>query len=211
MPPFAIDHGMNTRIVFTRMRGADLDVEALVVGNNEMLSDRSGETREIFERGGEGLAREAATHAGTRTGESRLTAGHGLSAQFAVHSIGPRYQQKYAAAAESALHWCYRSALQLCQGSGARTIAFCALHSLRKGYPTDEGASCALRTLRRYLEREQGAFDAVILSLSLQEDYDSYLRLAPLYFPRTAAEVHDVSFLHPFLGLPIARPTSYSG
>ena len=183
-PPIAINHSLNARLVFTRMRGVDLEVEALVVGNNEALSDQSGETGEVFERGGAGLAREASTHAGTRIGESRMTAGHELHAQHVVHSIGPRYQPKYAAAADSALHWCYRSALQLCQERQARTVAFCALHTLRKGYPTSEGAHCVLRTLRRFLEHEPSAFDAVLLALPTAADYDTYLQLAPLYFPR---------------------------
>ena len=188
-PPFVVDQAMNSRVVFTQMRAVDLEVEVLVVGNNEALSDRSGETGEVFERGGAGLAREASTHAGTRTGESRMTAGHGLHTKHAVHAIGPRYQARYAAAAESALHWCYRSALQLCHESKARTIAFSVLHTVRKSYPVEEGAHCALRTLRRFLEHEPAAFDAVLLALPSPADYEAYLRLAPLYFPRTSAEL----------------------
>ena len=189
-PPFTIAPAMNARIVLTERHAVDLEVEAVVVGNNEALSDRSGETGEVFERGGPLLSREASTHAGTRTGESRITGGHNLRARHAVHSIGPRYQAKYAAAAESALHWCYRSALQLCREHRCRTVALCALHTPRKGYPTDDGAHVALRTLRRFLEQDAaGSFDAILLALPGEADREAYGRIAPLYFPRNPAEL----------------------
>ena len=189
-PPFAIAHEMNTRLVLTDRRAVDLEVEAIIVGNNEALTDRSAETGEVFEHGGPLLAREAATHAGVRTGESRITGGHGLRARHVVHSIGPRYQRKYAAAAESALHWCYRSALQLCREHHCRTVALCALHTPRKGYPLDDGAHCALRTLRRFLEHDTTrSFDAILLVLPVEAEREAYRRIAPLYFPRDDDEL----------------------
>lgn len=188
-PPFPVDFSLNSRLVLTDRSAVDLQVEAIVVGNNEALSDRNGETGEIFEAGGPLLSRDAAEHAGTRTGESCITDGHNLNARKVVHAIGPRYQAKYAAAAQSALHWCYRSALQLCRDNHCRTVALCALHSLRKGYPTDDGAHCALRTLRRFLEHDpEHSFDVILLVLRAEPELEAYRRIMPLYFPRSADE-----------------------
>ena len=58
-PPFAIDESLNRRLVFTRApQPWLLQVDALVLGNNEALSDRVGVQGEIFDRGGAALAAE---------------------------------------------------------------------------------------------------------------------------------------------------------
>ena len=111
-----------------------------------------------------------------------------------MHTVGPRYQARYTDAAESALHWCYRGSLQLCAEAGARSVALAPLHTERKGYPLEAGAHVALRTLRKFLERHRGAFDHVILAVGGGEsgngsgELAAYEAIAPLYFPRTAAE-----------------------
>lgn len=43
-----------------------------------------------------------------RTGEVRVSQGHGLPSRFIVHTVGPKYNIKYQSAAESTLHACYR-------------------------------------------------------------------------------------------------------
>jgi len=43
-----------------------------------------------------------------RTGEVRVTQGHGLSARFIIHTVGPVYNVKYQTAAQNTLHCCYR-------------------------------------------------------------------------------------------------------
>jgi len=43
-----------------------------------------------------------------RTGEVRVTQGHGLPARFIIHTVGPVYNVKYQTAAQNTLHCCYR-------------------------------------------------------------------------------------------------------
>ena len=152
-PPFPLDHGLNSRLVFTRADLWTLEVDAIVVGNNEALSDRSGATGEVFRRAGPELELEVERLEGCRTGESRLTASYALPATHIIHTVGPRYQTRYAGAAECALHWCYRSSLHLCKEHALRTVALCQVHTDRRGYPPEDGAHVALRTVRRFLER----------------------------------------------------------
>ena len=129
--PFAINSAMNRKVVFTRAPLWALEVDALVVGNNESLSDRSGATGEVFRRAGPELELEVQRLEGCRTGESRLTAGYSLPATHIVHTVGPRYQPRFASAAECALHWCYRSALHLCREHRLRSVALCQVHLVR--------------------------------------------------------------------------------
>ena len=168
--PFAINSAMNRKVVFTRAPLWALEVDALVVGNNESLSDRSGATGEVFRRAGPELELEVQRLEGCRTGESRLTAGYTLPATHIVHTVGPRYQPRFASAAECALHWCYRSALHLCREHRLRSVALCQVHTERRGYPLDEGAHVALRTVRRFLERWPAALDLVVFVLPGQAE-----------------------------------------
>ena len=55
--PFSIAEKLNRRIVLTRSPEPwMLPVDALVLGNNEALTDRTGVQGEVFSRGGAGLA-----------------------------------------------------------------------------------------------------------------------------------------------------------
>lgn len=190
-PPFAISEKINRRLVL--LHAAEpwaLAVDALVVGNNEALTDRSGMVGDIFKRGGLGLERDVLALETVRTGEAKDTPGHSLTAQRIVHAVGPRYRERYVAAAESALHWAYRSTLQLCRDKGLRTVAMLPLHDIeRKQYPREEGCHVALRTIRRFFERNPSALDVLLLITPITDDFEAYSRLLPLYFPRSAAEL----------------------
>jgi len=190
-PPFAIEESINRRIVLVRASEPwTLAVDALVVGNNEALTDRTGVVGDIFSHGGTGLEREVLAIETVRTGEACDTAGHGLTARRVVHAIGPRYREQYAEAAESALHWAYRTTLQLCRDKGLRTVALLPLHDVeKKHYPREEGCHVALRTIRRFFERHPGAIDVLLLLMPQQDELESYSRCLPLYFPRTPAEL----------------------
>ena len=189
--PFPIASGLNRRVVLTSASQPwALEVDALVLGNNEALSDRLGVQGEVFSRGGRGLAEEVEALGTVRTGEARLTCGHGHGAGLAprhlVHAIGPKYVPKYAQAAGSALHWAYRHALQLCHAHQLRTLALLPLHDAdKKHYPPSDGAHVALRTLRRFLEKHANSFDALLLLLPTDAHVEAYNKLMPLYFPRT--------------------------
>ena len=190
-PPFAIRADLNRKLVVTRWSTPwTLQVEALVISNNEALSDRSGLTGELFRQGGAALETAVAALGTVRTGEARLTASPKFVARHAIHAIGPRYQAKYASAADTALHSAYRAALQLCREHAARTVAFAPLHDLaRKAYPSETGAHVALRTIRKQLERHAEAFDVIVLLMPTDEHLEAYGRCMPLYFPRTDAEL----------------------
>lgn len=65
--------------------------------------------------------------------------------RFIIHSVGPRYNERYRTAAENALHSCYRNSMRLLKEEGLRTIAFPPLYAPRKGYPRVDAAHIALR------------------------------------------------------------------
>ena len=196
--PFAIEAPINRRLVLASVEQPWLlEVDALVVSNNEGLRERSGITGEVFAAAGPAFAADANALAVVRTGDAKLSSvestrqpGSAIAVQRVVHAVGPKYQAQYAHAAASALHAAYRAALTQCRVNGLRTIAFLPLHDeQRKGYPTLDACHVALRTVRRFLERHTPAVDCVLLLLPTLPHAEAYHALAPLYFPRTKAEL----------------------
>lgn len=65
--------------------------------------------------------------------------------RFVIHTVGPRYNQKYKTAAENALHNCYRNSLQILKENGLGTIGFCVINTEKRSYPREEAAHIAAR------------------------------------------------------------------
>ena len=61
-----------------------------------------------------------------------------------IHTVGPRYNDKYKTAAENALHNCYRSVLQVLTENKLRTVGFCVINAPKRGYPREEAAHVAI-------------------------------------------------------------------
>lgn len=110
-----------------------LQVDAVVNSTNETMDDNSSMCQKIFARAGSPLKMEIFNETkGTicfikchsinwqfcftrnsyisecKTGEVRVTQGHGLPARFIIHTVGPVYNVKYQTAAQNTLHCCYR-------------------------------------------------------------------------------------------------------
>jgi len=177
--------------IFGLARGAldpHIDVDAIVVPNNEAFTMRTGATGEVFLAAGPSLSRAISIIGDCPTGDCRVTPGFELPCRHIIHAAAPRFQAKFANAAHSALHSCYRSALQLAVVKHARTVGIGQMHSATRGYPTEEAPHIVLRTVRRFLEKNATAIDTLLLFCDDASDFAIYHKLATLYFPRTEAE-----------------------
>ena len=128
---------------------------------------------------------------GVKTGEAISTKAGRLAARRVLHTVGPKYSEKYQVAAENALHSCYRDCLGLCVEEKLRSIAFPCIYTRRKKYPRGQAAHVAIRTVRRFVEKHGDSFDAIIFCVDEPEDYRFYEVSLPLYFPRTMEQVSD--------------------
>eukprot|EP01137_Pigoraptor_chileana_P030570 Opistho-2@17231 len=185
---FSINNDVNRRMYLWMGSLTSLDVDAIVNSSNEALNERNAMSESIHQAAGPELRQECWKLDGCRTGEAKITPGFKLPARHVIHTVGPRFNPKYATAAESALFNCYRNSLQLLKEAKLHTIAFPPIHSLRRGYPPEGGAHIALRTVRRFVERHGEGIDAVVLVLE-PADVALYEQLMPLYFPRTDVEL----------------------
>jgi O-acetyl-ADP-ribose deacetylase (regulator of RNase III) len=164
----------------------------MVNSTNESMTSRTGVAGRILDAAGPELVYELQQNAmePCKTGECRVTKAYQLPASWLIHTVGPRYNEKYVTAAENALHNCYRSCMEAAMEHRALTISFPVIHSTRRGYPLETGAHIAIRTVRRFLEKwGKTQFKRVILTMDNDEVFQLYSRILPLYFPRTAVEL----------------------
>ncbi|GJP29445.1 hypothetical protein CLOM_g16706 [Closterium sp. NIES-68] len=184
---FPVSAELNAKIYVWRGWPWALEVDAVVNSTSEAL-DPAFSTPGLHDDAGPGLAEECAALGGCRTGEAKMTGAYELPARRVIHTVGPRYTDKYQTAAENALSRCYRICLELLLENELRSIALAPIYSEAKGYPREPAAHVAIRTVRRFLEKHGRGMTAVVLCIQSDDDHDIYKRLLPLYFPRDAAE-----------------------
>jgi O-acetyl-ADP-ribose deacetylase (regulator of RNase III) len=175
-----------------------VECDAIVNSAEEYYTDRRGISEFIYNAAGPLLEREVTQIAmesnpsnnpvGCRTGEAIITNGYRLPCKKVIHTVGPRYNEKYKTAAENMLHTCYRVCMQTAVEHQLSSIVFSCIHSERKNYSSKHAIPIALRTIRRFLERYPGKISKVVLALPNKSEYDLYYEQMMLYFPRSHKE-----------------------
>eukprot|EP00667_Euglena_gracilis_P008526 EG_transcript_8642 len=176
-----------------------LQCDAIVNAAEEFYNDRRNPVSDaIFKAAGPNLELEVTQSAiesnpsnnpvGCRTGDAIITNAYLLPCCKVIHTVGPRFNEKYRTAAENMLHSCYRTCLQTLVENNMHTIAFSCIHSDRKNYLIRDAAPIVLRTIRRFLERYPGKIQRVVLVVQSTVEYSVYEEQMKLYFPRSKAE-----------------------
>ncbi|XP_061377742.1 protein GDAP2 homolog isoform X2 [Danaus plexippus] len=185
-PVFPYDEHINQRLAIWQGDISTLEVDAITNTTDETLTECNSVSERIMQVAGPDLKEEIITRGlECRTGEVVVTSGFALSCRHIIHTVSPKYVDKYHTAAESSLHNCYKNVLHRARELGARSLALCTIASPRKNFPPDLSAHTALRTVRRYLELNQYPQLVIICCTS---EAGPLLALAPLYFPRDARE-----------------------
>lgn len=127
-----------------------------------------------------------------KTGSVKLDSGQDLSCcRFVIHAMEPKYFTfKYKTAIETAVHSCYRSALDLAKEQHLSTIAFLPLYTFDDEQMAYHLTHVALRTIRCYMEKFPTNFKAVLLYPG-QQNMSLYRSLLSVYFPRTSSEMEE--------------------
>lgn len=209
--PFDVSEEINQKIIIWDGDILSLQVDAVVNTTNERLSDNTGLAARVTYHAGPGLAQECLQLEGCPTGDAVITAGYKLPAKNIIHTVGPRYSEKYKTAAENALHGCYRRSLEVLKDSKLSSIAFCVVNTDRKMYPKKAATHIALRTVRRFLDRYGKDIQTVIFAIpqSDKQTLELYRSCLPLYFPRSEQEWLVAGKLLPMdLGNEIGEPVN---
>lgn len=129
-----------------------LKVDAIVNAANNSLTGGGGVDGAIHRIAGKELFEECKTLNGCATGQSKITKGYLLPAQFVIHTVGPVWNNgtEY----ESVLlESCYRTSLQLAIDHNIQTIAFPSISTGAYRFPFDLAAKIAYHTIVAFLEQ----------------------------------------------------------
>ncbi|MBN1443988.1 MAG: macro domain-containing protein [Planctomycetes bacterium] len=129
------------------------DVDAVVNAANAALRMGGGVAGAIHRAAGPGLEEECRPLAPIRPGEAVMTGAHRLPNRHVIHCLGPVYGRDEPAA--ELLASCYRSALDLADGGGLRSVAFPAISTGAFGYPAEQAARIALGAVIESAQRLQ--------------------------------------------------------
>lgn len=200
---FDVDPEINEKIYLYLGSGYKLPAGALVVGQNEFLTDRLEDNAAVFALGGPVMETEVQLSAPVQTGDSCITSGGNLPCEYVIHAVAPRYDKRYLTASDQALFSAYKSSLLLAVEKNVSDLVITCIYSHRKKFPRDEAAHVALRTVRKFLQHKSiaGCLKRIMFCVPAQEDYEIYVALMIAYFPRVPSDLqYQVGLLPEQLG-----------
>ena len=111
--PFAINGAINSKIYLYYGEGWKLPVDALVLGQNESLSERIDGNEAVFDIAGPIFDEKCAAIEKVFTGSAEIVEGGNLGQSHVIFAVGPKYERAYLEASISALHTSVRGALSV--------------------------------------------------------------------------------------------------
>ncbi|MCO5575905.1 hypothetical protein L7F22_029712 [Adiantum nelumboides] len=187
---FPCDSRLNSKLFVWHGDSWVLLVDAIVHSSNEAVNVKESSPG-LHTAAGPRLAEECAVLGGCRTGMAQITGAYDLPARRVIHTVGPKYVEKYHTAAENALTRCYQACFELLIEHDLKSLAIGCIYEESKGYPREQAAHVALRTLRHCLDKHGDRISAVVLCFSAVSDLELYEKFLPYYFPRNTIEEHN--------------------
>ncbi|MET8647552.1 O-acetyl-ADP-ribose deacetylase [Streptomyces sp. NPDC004096] len=127
-------------------------VDAIVNAANSSLLGGGGVDGAIHRRGGPAILEECRALRASRygrglpTGQAVATTAGELDARWVIHTVGPVFADSEDRS--ELLASCYREALRVADGLGARTVAFPAVSTGVYRWPMEDAARIAVETVR---------------------------------------------------------------
>ena len=138
---------MRTTLALSRADITTLAVDAIVNAANESLLGGGGVDGAIHRAAGPALREECSKLGGARTGEAKMTRGHGLPARHVIHAVGPVWSGG-GAGEDELLASCYRMAMQLVRAHGLESVAFPAISTGAFGFPLERATRIAVQEVQ---------------------------------------------------------------
>lgn len=136
------------------------DVTAIVNAANSTLLGGGGVDGAIHRAGGPEILKECQEirrtvyPGGLPTGQTVITTGGNLPAQYVIHTVGPIYGRDPEREA-ALLAACYQNSLILARRHGASSIAFPSISTGAYGYPKTEAAKITSAAIRDSLSTDR--------------------------------------------------------
>lgn len=110
------------------------------------------------------------------TGKAKLTKAYNLPAKYILHTVGPIVQGSVAAEDEKLLRSCYRSCLELAEGNGLTSVAFCCISTGEFHFPNRLAAEIAIEAVETFLQTST-TIKKVIFNVFKDQDAAIYQKL----------------------------------
>jgi len=148
-------------------------VDAIVNASNASLSGEFGVDAAIQNAGGKELKAVITQLNGCKIGEAKITPGYQLSAKWVIHTVGPNWLGGNSGEAQQ-LAQCYQNCLNLAEQYAIRTIAFPAISTGMKGFPSDIAAQIAVEEVVKFLLQNNSIQKVIFVCFELK-DYQCVL------------------------------------
>jgi len=167
-----------TRIELLRGDITLIDADAIVNAANRSLLGGGGVDGAIHKAAGPALLEECRGLNGCETGQSKITGGHNLKAQYIIHTVGPVWNGGINR--ESALlASCYQTLLALALEYKIKTLAIPAISTGAYRFPKDLATMIAINETRKFLNRN--SYPQKVIFVAFGDDiYQSYEKLLEL-------------------------------
>ncbi|TDI59952.1 MAG: O-acetyl-ADP-ribose deacetylase [Alphaproteobacteria bacterium] len=144
---------MSERIEIVAADITKLELDAIVNAANTSLVGGGGVDGAIHRAAGPELGDECRALGGCSTGEAKITKGHGLPADWVIHTVGPVWHGGKADE-DQLLAGCYRNSLELARQHRIRSIAFPSISTGAYRFPSELAAKIAIETVTAFLETD---------------------------------------------------------
>lgn len=133
-----------------------LEVDAILCPTDEKLSGSRDVEAEIMEAAGPTLYLECQTRGGIQVGDSFITRGYKLPAEYVIHTAIPKWEDGNAKEGAT-LARCLRKSLAIAAANGIHTVAIPSISEDEKDYPLNEAAKYTMRTIVEYMRNNPDA------------------------------------------------------
>jgi O-acetyl-ADP-ribose deacetylase (regulator of RNase III) len=152
------------------------NVDAIVNAANRTLLGGGGVDGAIHRAAGPELLEECRALNGCNTGESKITKGYNLPAEYVIHTVGPVWKDG-ASGEQNLLAGCYKKSLQIAKEYGIKSIAFPAVSTGVYRFPAKKAAGIALTETNIFIENNHDVFDFILFVCFDKKTFDVYQSL----------------------------------
>jgi len=185
---FPIRQSLNAKICVSTTKVSKLEADVLVLPFNEMRKMQSSLALEILKSAGNDFVIADEQISDIKTGDIVSTTSCDLPYRYVFHALEPIVSHQYKTAAETALHNCYRNALELARTLQLRSIVFCPLYTTPDQLLYAHLTHISIRTLRCCMTQYEESFDKIVLAVN-KDSILIYEQLLSVYFPRNDDEL----------------------